>query len=215
MGNKKAKQLISLIILLLLTGFLVFRTTGSVEVNKLVSLQTVLGPVDGYRVSQTIPLDAAFISFLELDDYTQARYEKDGRFIDLYIGYFNSLDKISAAHSPLVCFPGQGWTVNRPSEQHIRVGQQQINYAEMTASLEDRQELVMYWYQADEKTVTKAYRNKINGVLNKLTGKKQEHAFVRVSIAMDQSGPDEARTLGRDFIKSFYPVFLTYMNSTL
>jgi len=214
-GNGKEKQLISLIGLLLLAAILVYWSSNTDKVtNKPVSLQAVLGPVKGYKVLQTSPLDDAISSFLELDDYTQTRYEKDGRAIDLYIGYYFSLDKISAAHSPLVCFPGQGWAVNQPTEHSLTVNQKKVDYAEIIASLEERQELVMYWYQAHEKTETEAYKNKINALLNKLTMKKQEHAFIRISVSIGDSGPETARTIGQDFIAAFYPVFLTYINST-
>ena len=214
MGNGKEKQLISLIGLLLLTAILAYWSTNTIKVTKPVSLQTVLGPVKGYNILQTSPLDDHVISFLELDDYTQTRYEKDGRAIDLYIGYYFSLDKISAAHSPLICFPGQGWTVSQPTEYRITVNQNEIHYAEIIASMEERQELVMYWYQAHEKTVPEAYKNKLNALLNKVTGKKQEHAFIRMSVPIGKSGPEEARNVGKNFIAAFYPVFLTYVNST-
>jgi EpsI family protein len=213
-GNGKEKQLISLIGLLLLTAILVYWSTNTVKVTKSVSLQAVLGPVKGYNVLQASPLDDHVISFLELDDYTQTRYEKDGRAIDLYIGYYFSLDKISAAHSPLVCFPGQGWAVSQPAEYRLTVNKNEIHYAEIIASMQERQELVMYWYQAHEKTVPEAYKNKLNALLNKLSGKKQEHAFIRISVPIGESGPEQARNIGKDFIAAFYPVFLTYVNST-
>lgn len=213
MGNGKEKQLI-ILASLLLTAILAYWSTNTVKVTKPVSLQTVLGPVKGYKVLQTSPLDDHVISFLELDDYTQTRYEKDGRALDLYIGYYFSLDKISAAHSPLVCFSGQGWAVSQPTEYRLTVNKNEIHYAEIIASREERQELVMYWYQAHEKTVPEAYKNKFNALLNKLTRKKQEHAFIRISVPIGESGPEQSRNIGKDFIAAFYPVFLTYVNST-
>ncbi len=77
------------------------------------------------------------------------------------------------------------------------------------------EELVMCWYQAYEKTVPEAYKNKFNALLNKLTGKKQEHAFIRISVPIGEAGPEKARNVGKDFIAAFYPVFLTYVNSIL
>lgn len=213
MGNKKNKQLISLILLLVLTSILVYWSTNAVETTKPFGLQTVLGPVKGYKVLQASPLDKQTASFLELDDYTQTRYEKDGRAVDLYIGYYFTLDKVSAAHSPLICFPGQGWDVSQPSEHRLHVDQNEIHYAEMIANMGEHQELVMYWYQAHEKTSPEAYKNKLNALLNKLTGKKQEHAFVRITVTIGESGPEGARKIGSDFITAFYPVFLTYINS--
>ncbi len=214
MGNKKQKKIAVLIVLCLLSSIFVYQQAETKKVVKPANLQTLLGPVPGYQVSPNIPLDDATYAFLELDDYTQSSYQKNGRSVDLYIGYYFTLDKISAAHSPLVCFPGQGWTLTAPRDQHLQIGQHIINYEEMTATLEQHKQLVIYWYQAHEKTVTQIYRNKLNALLNQLTGDKQEHAFVRVTVPIDASGVEEARTIGRNFIAAFYPVFLTYINSS-
>ncbi|KJS00628.1 MAG: hypothetical protein VR65_11595 [Desulfobulbaceae bacterium BRH_c16a] len=216
MGKKKTKQLVYLTALLVLTSFLVYRPTELVRVVKPMSLQVVLGPVDGFKLLATTPLDDATVSFLELDDYTQSRYARDRDNVDLYIGYYNGLDKVSAAHSPLVCFPGQGWAVDQPTEHYIEVGQEAVNYAEMVASLGDRKELVLYWYQADNKTVAKVYKNKINAVINKLMGQSEEQAFVRITVPIvpaDGQGVEQARNVGKAFIASFYPVFQSYVQS--
>ncbi len=215
-GNKKNEQLIYLSILLLVASVLVYRTSAPVKVAKPILLQALLGPVDGYRLVENSPLDEDTVRFLDLDDYTQASYEKNGGIVSLYIGYYNNLGKISAAHSPLVCFPGQGWTVANPTEGRVTVGNNEIDYAEMTASLGEQQELVLYWYQAYDKTVPTVYRNKINAVINRMTGKSQEHAFVRIAVPFVTTGKfnkEEARNLGKDFISAFYPTFLSYLNS--
>jgi len=159
-------------------------------------------------------LDDHIVSFLDLDDYVQTSYEKDGRGVSLYIGYYYTLDKVSAAHSPLVCYPGQGWKINQPQEHRFIVNQHAIHYAEVTAGRGEYQELVMFWYQAHEKTAPEVYSNKLNALLNKITKKKQEHAFVRISIPLGTSSPQEAEVIGKNFIAAFYPVFLNYINST-
>lgn len=217
MGKKKTKQLVYLAALLVLTSFLVYRPTELVRVIKPMPLQMVLGPVDGFKLIVTTPLDDATVSFLELDDYTQSRYARDRDNVDLYIGYYNGLDKVSSAHSPLVCFPGQGWAVDQPTVHSIEVGQEAVNYAEMVASLGDRKELVLYWYQADKKTVAEVYKNKINAVINKLMGRSEEQAFVRITVPIvraDGQGMEQARNVGKDFIAAFYPVFQSYVQST-
>jgi EpsI family protein len=216
-GKKKTIQIINLILLLLMASFLVFRSTEFVKVIKPLSLQKVLGPVEGYRFLANTPLEDNIISFLELDDYTQARYEKNNDIVNLYIGYYNSLDKVSAAHSPLVCFPGQGWAIDQTTEHNIDIGEETINYAEMLASLGEHKELVLYWYQANNKTVPIVYKNKINAVVNKLMGQSEEQAFVRITVPIASVGSEaveQARTVGKDFITAFYPVFQNYIQNT-
>jgi EpsI family protein len=214
-GNQKDKQILILTGLLLLTCIMVYWPTSTVVVQKPLALQTLFGPVQGYELLGNLTLEKEIVSFLDLDDYTQTRYRKDGKKVELFIGYYFSLAKVSAAHSPLVCFPGQGWTINQPSRHNLRLERTVIEYEELIATLGDHQELVLYWYQAADKSVPEIYRNKINAIVNNLTGKKQEHAFVRISVPLGGSTVSEARKIAVDFITAFHPVFLGYIQSGL
>lgn len=197
--------------LLAIVAFLAHREAEPVVRAKNRDLQTVFGPVAGYRIASRVPLEQDVYRFLDLDDYTSVNYEKEGVPVGLYIGYYFSLDKVSAAHSPLVCFPGQGWAIDQPVLHRLDLGGYVINYAEIIARLENRQELIMYWYQAGTSTSPEIYKNKMNAVFNKLGGKGQEHAFVRVSVPVADSAMERARETGKEFIAAFYPAFLAYI----
>ena len=214
MGSKKQTRLIVLGLLLAATALLAHMGQGSaVTITKSRNLQTVFGPVPGYSIAYQSPLAEDIYRFLDLDDYTSVGYTQEGAVapVGLYIGYYFSLDKVSAAHSPLVCFPGQGWTLDQPKKRRLDIGGHVINLEEMVVRLENRQELILYWYQAGETTAPEVYRNKFNAVLNKMNGKSQEHAFVRVSVPFSGDSADQARSLGEQFIAAFYPVFLAYI----
>lgn len=205
------KRLVTLILLFAVITFLVHRGSVPNETEKERSLATVFGTIPGYELTSQSPLPNDIYRFLDLDDYTSTTYEKNGVPIGLYIGYYFSLDKASAAHSPLVCFPGQGWTINQPTKRKLNINGYVIHYAEISAQLASREELILYWYQAGDTTSPEIYRNKINGIMNKLSGKSQEHAFVRVSIPFAPGTKDGARMMGEEFIKTFYPSFLSYV----
>ena len=214
MGNNKQARLIVLVLLLAVAAFLVHggRETP-VTTQKSRDLQTVFGPIPGYSLAYQSPLTEEVYRFLDLDDYTSVGYAQEGAVapVGLYIGYYFSLDKVSAAHSPLVCFPGQGWTLDQPKKRRLDIGGHAINLAEVVARVDNRQELILYWYQAGETTAPEVYRNKFNAVLNKMNSKSQEHAFVRVSVPFTGDTADQARAAGEKFIATFYPVFLAYI----
>jgi EpsI family protein len=213
-GNKKNRQLVILIALFAVTSLFVYRTPTTASVSKALDLGTVFGPVSGYELVHSSSLESDVAEFLELDDYVLATYHKNGLPITLYIGYYYTLDKVSAAHSPLVCFPGQGWTIDTPVRRQLTVGELVIDYEEMIAGLEGRQELILYWYQAHDDTSPAVYRNKINALINKITGRPQEHAFVRVSVPIGNAALDQIRQAGREFMVAFYPSFLAYINDS-
>ncbi len=215
MGSLKRTPLITFCILLIITCLFAYRPSGSSTGGKEVKLQTVFGPVDGYRMVGRQPIDDSIVAFLELDDYIMTTYSRGNLPITLYIGYYYSLDKASAAHSPLVCFPSQGWRIGAPVKRSLKVGEHTVRYAEMTASLEAQQEQVFYWYQADDDSVPEVYRNKINATLNRIMGGSPEHAFVRVSIPFGQRvSQEQARQEGLEFIASFYPAFLNFIRNS-
>jgi EpsI family protein len=214
MAIRKEKGLVFLCVLLLFTSFFTYKSEEAVIIQKPHDLKHIFGPLGGYRLVASSPLDADIIRFLELDDYTQTRYQINDKIVDLYIGYYYSLDKVSAAHSPLSCFPGQGWAIGPPTKHKLTLDNTVINYEEFIASLGSRRELLMYWYQADQTTSQTPYINKINTVLNKFFKDKQEHAFVRVSVPIDNLKVETARNVGKEFIATFYPKFNEYINST-
>lgn len=216
MGTKKRKYVILLICALFVTGLLIHAPNESTTTtSKPQTLKQVFGSLDGYKLISSSPLEPGIVEFLELDDYIQNRYEKDGKIIDFYIGYYNSLDKVSSAHSPLVCFPGQGWVIDNQSKNQMIFADKVINQEEFITTLGDYQQLVLYWYQATNKTTPQIYKNKINAVINSLANNNAEHAFVRVSVPLEDLSTKIARQLGQDFIATMYPVFLDYINSSL
>ncbi len=212
MGNKKIKHNFIVITLLALACFGVYFTPDRAVTPKSVSLPSFLQDIPEYTFLGHEPFEENITSQLYLDDYANVNYLKDGHTIGLYIGYYFSLDKVSAAHSPLVCFPGGGWQVDTPKSTRFLPGMHEINYNQFVAQSGQQKLLVMYWYQAYEKTNPEIFRNKINTIFNLVTQKKQEHAFVRVTVPLADLTKDEARQVGEDFLKQFYPVFLDYIN---
>ena len=214
MGNTKAKQLIVVIVLMLLTCVMVYGIRSSAKHGKKVSISKYLENIEGYTTERDNMLSVEVYKALDLDDYMSTAYTGAGGRVSLYIGYYYSLAKVSAAHSPTVCFPGQGWTINRPSVKTLVVGDKTIHYAEMVASIFDSKSLILYWYQAHHLTTPYVYRNKINTLINKFSGKIEDHAFVRVSIPFTDATKDSAEKAGVAFIKAFYPQFIKFMDTT-
>jgi hypothetical protein len=106
----KERQLIVLILLFAIPCLFAFAKSEPPKVEKKIKLTEALAHIDGYKVVNSSNLEENIYQFLDLDDYLFRTYEKDGVKITLYIGFYYTVDKVSAAHSPLVCFPGQGWT---------------------------------------------------------------------------------------------------------
>jgi len=211
MGKKQSK-LIILILLAALTCLLVYWPVEYRSMEKKKSLKSTLSDIKGYRLSTFQPLSDIDTNMLKLDDYIQARYVKYGEkeIVDLYVGYYYSLEKLTAPHHPLVCFPSQGWQVTTPAVRKIDIGENSISYSTVEAKLGGQNLLVLYWFQAGEKTALNIRKNKLNAIFNRFSGRSNEHAFVRLVVPI-LSVDEDAIKVGEDFMRSFYPVFLQFI----
>lgn len=207
----KEKQLILLILLFFIPCLFAFVKPTPAVVKKDKTLSEALAAIEGYRIVKNTTLDEATIKFLDLDDYLFTTYEKDGVQITLFIGFYYTADKVSAAHSPLVCFPGQGWSISEPERGRQVVGNHLIEYAQIDAALGNQKELVVYWYQSHDDTTTLVYRNKLNTFYNNIVNGDQQHAFMRISISQNNIDPEGAKKVVTDFVSLIYPQFLKFI----
>jgi EpsI family protein len=207
------KKLIVLTVMFAVASFFVYRGTDQVTIDKKATLLESLLPLEGYRDTLVLPLDESTEQFLKLDDYLFARYVGSGVPVTLFIGYYFSSAKISAAHSPLVCFPSQGWEVDTPVMNQFVGDGYVVNYAEIEASQNERKDLVLYWYQAGEKTSPHIFMNKINSFSNNFLHNDEQHAFVRVTVPLAGLTQSQAHQQAENFIKAFYPQFTKYIGS--
>jgi EpsI family protein len=212
LGNKKDKQLIVLIVLLIFTCLMVYGLSSSKKPGKKITLSPYLEKIEGYTTERDSALPAEVYQALDLDDYMSTAYTNTAGRVSLYIGYYYSIDKVSAAHSPTVCFPSQGWTIDQPVMKSLVVGDKTIHYAEIVASILENKSLILYWYQAYHSTSPYIYKNKLNTLFNKLSGKSEEHAFVRISVPFSQMTKESAEKTGTDFIRAFYLKFIKFMD---
>ncbi len=178
-----------------------------------VKLKHYFHDFNNFRYAGSIPLEQNIYDFLALDDYVYAAYLHGTDSLNLYIGYYYTADKATKAHSPLVCFPAQGWVTTKPQTGMLSIGEHQVNYAVMEAQLGQQSHLIIYWYQAFDLTTTDTYLNKMYVLYNDLFRNDGQSAFVRISIPMQSIGKAEALKIGEQYIRSFYPSFLNFINS--
>ena len=81
----------------------------------------------------------------------------------------------------------------------------------MIVSIGQRKELILYWFQAFNKTTPGTFLQKIYVLWAKYRYHREDNAFVRISIPMTGQTKKEAFNTGVRFIESFYPAFLRYV----
>ena len=213
MGQITSSRIIVLIVCFFLAGSVVYSRTEQSPHVKTVQLHEVLSDIKGWNKSQFLTLDPEIVDALKLDDYININYFRGDEMASLYIGYYFSTGKIGASHSPLVCFPGQGWVLSDREAKTIQIEGNTINLEKMVATRGDRQELLIYWFQAYDKTSPGTFMQKVNNFLIKLKGDTGHNAFVRVTVPINNNDLARAYQTGVDYIKVFYPPFLQFIKT--
>lgn len=167
--------------------------------------------MQGWKGNGPTLLDNKVMESLELDDYINQSYSNEIETVSLYVGYYLTAKKVGAAHSPLVCFPGQGWQVSDTGRESAKVGDHDIDVSVMVVSRGDVKDLIIYWFQAFDKTSSGTFLQKMQMLWSKIIHSREDNAFVRVSVSMNGRSKQDARNAGLKFINVFYPRFLEYV----
>jgi EpsI family protein len=202
-----------MICLLVAAGFIYIRPSAMVADDDKEPLSRALSSLHGWKSNADITIQKDIVDELSLDDFLFRNYIKNDHSVSLYIGYYRTNEKIGAAHSPLVCFPGQGWEISTPEKINVTWENGQINAEKLIVSKRQHRELLVYWFQAYDKTSSGTLRQKINNYLAKVNAKPQDNAFVRISVVIDDDNIDDAYQTALVFIRDFYPHFLHYIKT--
>ena len=211
MGQISHRKIIILALCFVLTSVFVYWKAPSMAVEKNILLKQALADIQGWENNGFLPFDQKIIEELELDDYANQSYTKGQDIVSLYIGYYLTTKKVGAAHSPLVCFPGQGWIISDTEKKVVKAGKNNINCISMVITKGKKKELILYWFQAYDKTTPGTLLQKIYTLWAKFRYNREDNAFVRVSVTIENQLKDKAFNTGEKFIKSFHPHFLQYV----
>ncbi len=214
MGQINSKRIIILICCLLVTGIVIFfKPVSTISVKK-TNLQSNLMAINGWDYLGSSSFDQKIVEALLLDDYVNSRYTDGEKTISLYIGYYASAKKIGAAHDPMVCFPGQGWKISNKSTGRFDLPSGEIiKYSTMFAELGQKKELIVYWFQSYDSTNSGTFSQKISLLFKKIFNQRENNAFVRITIPVENSQMVENKKTALNFIQNFYPEFEKLMKT--
>lgn len=138
-------------------------------------------------------------------------YSEKGRQIDLYIGYYGTAKGGRSTHNPYACFSGAGWGITDTRKIPLNLKQtSEVNY--MLINKAGFYQVVLYWYQRGNKIMSTGWKMNIDRFNNLLMDKRNDGAFVRISINTDpeqlESAVVQAKTFARRlsaFIPDYWP----------
>jgi EpsI family protein len=153
--------------------------------------------------SAFVPVSNEALRVLKLTDYLSRNFVgRDGRTINLYVGYHGKQLRGGAIHSPTLCLPANGWYIVSLESVPMPGREGGPNVNRMVVGHGDARQLVYYWYQGRGHVTSSEYDSLLLRTLDVAVRGRSDEALVRFGTA----GADEAadRAL-REFIGRVAP----------
>ena len=192
MNNEKNNSRFYLLLITLVIGGVFinwFEQRGEAEVERkaLQEIPAKLG--DWQQKGDEIRFDGQTETVLRTTDYTMREYIlPDGRYANLYIGYYASQRTGATYHSPQNCLPGAGWVMGQPELVEIKTASGKTFTANKFI-IENGiyEEVMIYWYQGRGRAVASEYHDKVYTVLDSVFRRRSDGSMVRVMTSVGSS----------------------------
>lgn len=141
-----------------------------------------------WKMTSSAQLSDDVSGVLKADDYMLRRYQQasTGNTVDMFVAYYKTQAAGESMHSPKNCLPGSGWTPivndrvvlkNDPDGKPVEVNRYVIQNGADKA-------LVLYWYQANGRTIASEYWGKFYLVWDAMKTRRRDGAIVRLLVPL-------------------------------
>lgn len=171
----------------------------------------------GEWVGKEERFDQEIYGLLGVDDSFLGNYNtREGRQVNLYVGFYQSQREGQTIHSPKHCMPGAGWNIVETSSEELTIpgrNPAMIRVAKLTLEKGTQRQLVLYWYQSRGRIIQSEYMEKIYLVMDSIAKRRTDGSFVRL-IAPAING-DEGKAIKdlREFAQLLIPILGEYIPS--
>lgn len=162
--------------------------------------------------------DTKIYEVLGVDDSFLGEYRTpDGRFAQLYIGFYQSQREGDLIHSPKNCMPGGGWNIVDVETTPLTVpsvGPDPVHLIKLRLKNGPNQQLVLYWYHSRGRVIASEYWQKIYLVIDSITRHRTDGSFVRLIAPIpDGKGEPDALADLKGFALEIFPILMEYIPS--
>ncbi|WP_448871658.1 exosortase C-terminal domain/associated protein EpsI [Desulfobulbus propionicus] len=184
--TNRAPSAARLLILLALFGatfYLLQGVSGTVRTPIQKPLSNFPLQLDEWKTISSHKSSDAVIKMLGVDDYIEYNYANpEGRTLNFYAAFYESVGTGGGYHSPKNCIPGGGWGIDstKTIEVHPTNGKPPVMVSEMLIRNGNEYQVVVYWYQNRGRIIASEYWEKIYLVLDAILMKRRDGTFVRL-----------------------------------
>jgi EpsI family protein len=161
--------------------------------------------------------DEKIYEILGVDDSFLANYTyPDGRWVELYIGFYQSQRKGDLIHSPKNCVPGGGWKIIETRLEDLNAPGFENGEAKaikLVLQKGDNKQIMLYWFHSRGRIIHSQYMQKIYLVIDSITRHRTDGSFVRLIALVTSAGEDAATAFLKEFAEKLMPILQEYIPS--
>lgn len=162
-----------------------------------------------WRAQSEQALDEDLVRTLNPTEYLLRDYtnRSSGASINLFIGYFASLQNNFGPHSPRVCLPGAGWLVRSSKVTDIPVpgARQTIPVNEYVMEKASDRIFVLYWYQNDRNVWAEEFWAKLTLLPDLIRYRRSDASLIRLITPMESGSPEAEKARAAEFAGFLFP----------
>lgn len=154
---------------------------------------------------------------LGVDDSFLGHYRApDGRYVQLYVGFYQSQKEGELIHSPKNCMPGAGWNIVRTSIEELPpsdMNPRKMKTIRLDLKKGDQRQIMLYWFQSRGRIITSEYMEKVYLVLDSITRHRTDGSFVRLMAPVMDGNEQKTVEALKSFTGFLAPILNEYIPS--
>ena len=166
---------------------------------------------NGWRMVSQSNFSDDILSSLRPTEYLSRRYARaDGKYVDMYMSYFDGSPEGGRIHSPKNCLPGGGWSELSSTRTTMAVGGDTVNLVQAVYAYGENKELFYYWFVMRSQTISDEYSLKIAEIVGSIIYQRRDQSFVRVSVYSKENVVKDKKII-EEFLEDFYPFIRSFL----
>ena len=161
--------------------------------------------------------DQEVYDLLGVDDSFLCHYrDTSGRYVQLYIGFYQSQREGDLIHSPKNCMPGGGWNITFSALESLPIpatNSDGIKVVKLILQNGIQKQVMLYWYQSRGRIINSEYLQKIYLVVDSIFLKRTDGSFVRLISPVINDDEKTALNALKEFSVELFPILNQYIPS--
>jgi len=150
------------------------------------------------------------------DSFLGHYFTPDKRYVQLYVGFYESQREGDIIHSPRNCMPGSGWNVSEISKEMIKdpnSGSGEAKVIKLLLQKGVEKQVVLYWFHSRGRIISSEYTQKVYLVLDSIFRHRTDGSFVRLITPVVGGNEGAAVTDLKDFAEALMPILNEHIPS--